>query len=36
MITDGEDVLENIAGVKTGMSDKPVNDVVIETIEIED
>lgn len=36
MITDGEDVLEDIAGVKTGMSDKPVNDVVIETIEIED
>lgn len=36
MITDGADVLEDIANVKTGMSDKPVYDVVIETIEIED
>lgn len=30
----GEDVLEEIAGVKCGMADKPVFDVVIETIEI--
>lgn len=36
MLTDGADVLEDIAAVKTGMSDKPVNDVVIETIEIKD
>lgn len=36
MITHGTDVLEDIANVKTGMSDKPVYDVVIETIEIED
>lgn len=36
MLTDGADVLEDIAAVKTGMSDKPVDDVVIETIEIKD
>lgn len=36
MLTDGADVLEDIAAVKTGMSDKPVYDVVIETIEIEE
>lgn len=30
----GEDVLENIASVKCGAGDKPVYDVVIETIEI--
>lgn len=36
MITDGCDVLEDIAATKTGMADKPVYDVVIETIEIED
>ena len=36
MITDGADVLEDIAATKTGMADKPVYDVVIETIEIED
>lgn len=34
MITEGEDVLEDIASVRTGMSDKPVHDVIIETIEI--
>ena len=34
MITDGEDVLENIAGVKTGMSDKPVNDVVLKQLKL--
>lgn len=34
-IIDGTDVLEDIAGVKTGMSDKPVYDVVIETIVVE-
>lgn len=36
MITAGQDVLEDIASTRTGMSDKPVYDVVIETIEIED
>jgi peptidyl-prolyl cis-trans isomerase len=29
-------VLDEIAAVETGMMDKPVEDVVIETIEIED
>ena len=36
MITDGEDVLEDIAATKTGMNDKPVFDVTIDTIEIID
>lgn len=36
MITDGTDVLEDIAATKTGMNDKPVYDVVIDTIEIEE
>ena len=35
-ITDGTDVLEDIASTRTGMGDKPVYDVVIETIEIEE
>lgn len=35
-LTDGADVLEDIAAVRTGMADKPVYDVVIETIEIAD
>lgn len=35
-ITDGTDVLEDIAATHTGMGDKPVYDVVIETIEIEE
>lgn len=35
-LIDGEGVLEDIANVRTGMSDKPVYDVVIETIEIEE
>lgn len=34
-IIDGTDVLEDIAAVKTGMGDKPVYDVVIETITVE-
>ena len=33
-IIDGKDVLEDIANVQTAMGDKPVYDVVIETIEI--
>lgn len=36
MITSGEEVLEDIASTRTGMGDKPVYDVVIETINIED
>ena len=36
MITDGEDVLEDIAATKTGVNDKPVFDVTIDTIEIID
>lgn len=36
MITSGEEVLEDIASTRTGMGDKPVYDVVIETIIIED
>lgn len=36
MLTDGADTLEDIASTRTGMADKPVYDVVIETIEIED
>jgi peptidyl-prolyl cis-trans isomerase B (cyclophilin B) len=35
-LTDGADVLEDIASTRTGMADKPVYDVVIETIVIED
>jgi len=34
MLTDGADVLEAIAAVKTDRADKPLYDVVIETIEI--
>ncbi|WP_281512471.1 peptidylprolyl isomerase [Mammaliicoccus vitulinus] len=33
-IVEGEDILEEIANVKVGANDKPVEDVVIETIEI--
>ena len=33
-VTDGMDVVDNIANVKVGAQDKPVNEVVIETIEI--
>lgn len=33
-IIDGKDVLEDIAAVRTGMADKPMHDVIIETIEI--
>ena len=36
MLIDGADVLEDIASTRTGMSDKPIYDVVIETILIED
>lgn len=36
MLIEGEDVLDDIAAVRCGMGDKPVYDVVIETIEIID
>jgi peptidyl-prolyl cis-trans isomerase B (cyclophilin B) len=35
-IIDGKDVLEDIANVRTGMGDKPIHDVTIDTIEILD
>ena len=35
-LTDGADVLENIANVKTDSQDKPLYDVVIKTIEIKE
>lgn len=35
-IIDGKDVLEDIAAVRTGMGDKPLYDVTIDTIEIVD
>lgn len=35
-LVDGSDVLEDIAAVRTGMQDKPLHDVVIESIEIID
>ena len=33
-VTDGIDVVDKIASVETGYGDKPVNDVVIESIEV--
>lgn len=35
-VTDGMDVVDSIAAVKVGAADKPVDDVIIETIEILD
>ena len=35
-VTDGLDVIDKIASVETGDGDKPVNDVVIESIEIKE
>ena len=35
-VYDGMDVVDAIAAVKTGASDKPVDDVIIETIEIKE
>ncbi|MDY1545510.1 peptidylprolyl isomerase [Lactiplantibacillus pentosus] len=35
-VSDGMDIVDKIAAIKTGMQDKPVKDVVIETIAIED
>ena len=35
-VTDGLDIIDKIASVETGDGDKPVNDVVIESIEIKE
>ena len=35
-VTDGLDVIDKIASVETGDGDKPVNDVVIETVEVKE
>ena len=35
-VTDGIDVIDNIASVETGEGDRPVNDVVIESVEIKE
>lgn len=35
-VSDGMDIVDKIAATETGMQDKPVKDVVIETIAIED
>ena len=36
IVTDGLDVIDKIASVETGDGDKPVNDVVIETVEVKE
>ena len=36
LVTEGLDIIDKIASVETGDGDKPVNDVVIETIEIKE
>ena len=35
-VTEGLDVIDKIASVETGDGDKPINDVVIETIEVKE
>jgi len=35
-VTDGLEVIDKIASVETGDGDKPVNDVVIETVEVKE
>ena len=35
-VTDGLDVIDKIASVQTGDGDKPVNDIVIETVEVKE
>ena len=35
-VTDGLDVIDKIASVETGDGDKPVNDVIIETVEVKE
>ena len=35
-VTDGLEVIDKIASVETGEGDKPVNDVVIETVEVKE
>ena len=34
IVTDGLDVIDKIASVETGNGDRPVNDVIIETVEV--
>ena len=34
IVTDGLDVIDKIASVETGDGDRPVNDVIIETVEV--
>ena len=36
LVTDGLDIIDKIASVETGDGDKPVNDVVIKTVEIKE
>ena len=36
LVTDGLDIIDKIASVETGDGDKPVNDVVIESVEIKE
>ena len=36
IVTDGLEVIDKIASVETGDGDKPVNDVVIETVEVKE
>jgi len=36
IVTEGLDIIDKIASVETGDGDKPVNDVVIETVEIKE
>ena len=36
LVTDGLDIIDKIASVETGDGDKPVNDVVIETVEVKE
>ena len=36
IVTEGLDVIDKIASVETGDGDKPINDVVIETIEVKE
>jgi len=36
LVTDGLDIIDKIASVETGDGDKPVNDVIIESVEIKE
>ena len=35
-VTDGLEVIDKIASVETGDGNKPVNDVIIETVEVKE